>query len=103
MIPVKLKYFTISSPYLTCVKHKLTSISATFLIFGFNDFLQSRILTESDSLEEYVEWIYIPSEYGGQSAHDQLEWVQFYKVINDLENIFFIFSPLSPVCFHPNL
>ncbi|KAK7584063.1 hypothetical protein V9T40_005026 [Parthenolecanium corni] len=43
--------------------------------------VKSRILTESDSLEEYIEWIYIPSEYGGQSTHDQLEWVQFYKEV----------------------
>lgn len=38
------------------------------------------MLTESDSLEEYIEWSNIPAEYGGQSSHDQLEWVQFYKV-----------------------
>ncbi|XP_065213385.1 puratrophin-1-like isoform X3 [Planococcus citri] len=43
--------------------------------------VKCRVLTESDSLEEYVERSHIPVDYGGQSSHDQLEWVQFYKEV----------------------
>jgi hypothetical protein len=41
---------------------------------------QYDVLTEERDLHQYISEEQTPVNCGGQSTHDQLEWVEFYKV-----------------------
>ena len=42
--------------------------------------LQYDVITEERDLCQYISEDQIPVNCGGRSTHDQLEWVEFYKV-----------------------
>lgn len=41
---------------------------------------QYQVLDDIDSLRHFLDEEQTPAECGGPTSHDQLEWVEFYKV-----------------------